>query len=81
MRHPDWNAVAAYLDGRLSPRERAGFLKHLLACRDCRRDVEELSYLRQAWELAVDAQVIERGRSLCKTPGRVTPLPAAKAHR
>lgn len=59
MNHPDWNAIAAFLDGRLSPKEREDFMRHLLACRACRREIHELSFLRAAWEENVDAEAAE----------------------
>ncbi len=59
MNHPDWNAIAAFLDGRLSPKEREDFMRHLLACRACRREIHELSFLRAAWEQNVDAEAAE----------------------
>jgi len=81
MRHPDWNAVAAYLDGRLDPAGRAEILRRIMASRCFRKEIEELTYLRQAWELSVDAETLEEARALVKAPGRVTPLRAVKAHR
>jgi len=82
MNHPDWNLVAAFLDGRLSPKERADFLRHLLICRTCRREVFEASSLRAAWERTVDAEaalaaeaalVAERARALVRFPVRLCP--------
>jgi anti-sigma factor RsiW len=86
MNHPDWNAMAAFLDGRLPPKERANFLRHLLACRACRREVHEASSLRAAWEQTVDAEAAQTAavagpaKALVRFPVRLCP-PRAQAPR
>ena len=36
VHHPDLNAIAAFIDGRLSDADRAGVVAHLVGCADCR---------------------------------------------
>ena len=36
VHHPDLNAIAAFIDGRLSEAERAGVVAHLVGCAECR---------------------------------------------
>ena len=38
--------ISAYLDGELSSVEKPGFLEHLAACPDCRRETDELRLVR-----------------------------------
>jgi len=77
MNHPDWNAVAAYLDSRLPPRERADFLRRLMACREFRQEVRECAFLRASWELAVDSGVAD-GAGVAQTAERAKALIRAR---
>ena len=74
--HPDLNAIAAFIDGRLSDADRAGVVSHLVGCADCRALVAAHARGQRPAEVAGQTPAGPRSRSLFR-PTVWLPIAAA----